>query len=65
MLYEADPRVLHDLSLQLPAWVKDPNAERVTWLNLVLARFWPVLTDALDPLWCSKLWPVSACRAAD
>ncbi|KAL5733508.1 hypothetical protein ACOSQ2_033200 [Xanthoceras sorbifolium] len=44
---EFDTTVLPDLLHEIPIWVKDPDYERVDWLNKLVLYMWPYLDKAI------------------
>nr|XP_024927202.2 synaptotagmin-3-like isoform X2 [Ziziphus jujuba var. spinosa] len=42
-IYELDTCALQDLLPEMPLWVKNPDYDRVDWLNKVLSDVWPYL----------------------
>ncbi|KAF6167826.1 hypothetical protein GIB67_027604 [Kingdonia uniflora] len=46
-LYELDVDALHDLLPDIPLWVKNPDYDRVDWLNRFLSDMWPYLDKAI------------------
>ncbi|KAK4835230.1 hypothetical protein QYF36_007117 [Acer negundo] len=47
-LEEFDTTVLHELLPEIPIWVKDPDYERVDWLNKMVFYMWPYLDKAIS-----------------
>ncbi|XP_073386668.1 synaptotagmin-1 isoform X4 [Physcomitrium patens] len=50
-LGELDARSLEELLNEIPLWVKNPDYDRVDWLNKFLKDIWPCLEKAI----CKKL----------
>ncbi|KAM7526889.1 hypothetical protein LguiA_016791 [Lonicera macranthoides] len=46
-LYELDTDSLQDLMPEIPLWVKNPDYDRVNWLNKFLLEVWPYLDKAI------------------
>lgn len=46
-LSELDSSTLMDLLPELPFWVKNPNYDRVDWLNKFILNMWPYLDKAI------------------
>ncbi|KAF9601242.1 hypothetical protein IFM89_018352 [Coptis chinensis] len=42
-LHELDSNALHDLLDEIPQWIKNPDYDRVDWLNKFLSYMWPYL----------------------
>lgn len=46
-LNELDTIALEDLLPEIPLWVKNPDFDRVDWLNKVISEMWPYLAKAI------------------
>ncbi|EFJ29282.1 plant synaptotagmin [Selaginella moellendorffii] len=46
-LQELDTKSLQELLPEIPLWVKNPDYDRVDWLNKFLADLWPFLDKAI------------------
>ncbi|KAK2993121.1 hypothetical protein RJ640_021793 [Escallonia rubra] len=46
-LYELDTTTLLDLMPEIPFWVKNPDYDRVDWLNKFMLHLWPYLDKAV------------------
>ncbi|KAF8403078.1 hypothetical protein HHK36_011172 [Tetracentron sinense] len=46
-LYALDSSALYDLLPEIPLWVKNPDYDRVDWLNKFIFDMWPYLDKAL------------------
>lgn len=46
-LYELDTSALEDILLEIPMWVKNPDYDRVDWLNNIILKMWPYLNKAI------------------
>ncbi|KAJ7517982.1 hypothetical protein O6H91_21G048700 [Diphasiastrum complanatum] len=46
-LMELDSNTLHALLSEIPLWVKNPDYDRVDWLNKFTAALWPYLDKAI------------------
>lgn len=46
-LNELDTTALEDLLPEIPLWVKNPDFDRVDWLNKVISEMWPYLAKAI------------------
>uniref|UniRef100_A0A2N9EQZ2 C2 domain-containing protein n=1 Tax=Fagus sylvatica TaxID=28930 RepID=A0A2N9EQZ2_FAGSY len=46
-LYELDSTSLQDLLPEIPLWVKNPDYDRVDWLNKFISDMWPSLDKAI------------------
>ncbi|XP_020598004.1 synaptotagmin-3-like, partial [Phalaenopsis equestris] len=46
-LTELDSESLHDFILEIPAWLKNPDYDRVDWLNKFIFDMWPCLNKAI------------------
>ncbi|XP_077229300.1 synaptotagmin-3-like [Tasmannia lanceolata] len=46
-LHELDSKALHALLSEVPLWVKNPNYDRVDWLNKFIHHMWPFLDKAI------------------
>ncbi|KAF9614166.1 hypothetical protein IFM89_015661 [Coptis chinensis] len=46
-LHELDSNALHDLLDEIPQWIKNPNYDRMDWLNKFLSDMWPYLDKAI------------------
>ncbi|KAJ4979628.1 hypothetical protein NE237_010408 [Protea cynaroides] len=55
-IYELDSDTLHDLLPEIPLWVKNPDYERVDWLNKFVFDMWPYLDKAI----CSRIRSMAA-----
>ncbi|KAF3433947.1 hypothetical protein FNV43_RR25050 [Rhamnella rubrinervis] len=45
--YELDTSSLEDLLPEIPMWVKNPDYDRVDWLNKFILQMWPYLEKAI------------------
>nr|GMC47699.1 synaptotagmin-3 isoform X1 [Ipomoea batatas] len=50
-LYELDIDTLQNLIPEIPLWVKNPDYDRVDWLNTFILDMWPFLDKAI----CSNI----------
>ncbi|PON67979.1 Synaptotagmin-like mitochondrial-lipid-binding domain containing protein [Trema orientale] len=57
-LYELDTRALQDLLPEIPLWVKNPDYDRVDWLNKVISEMWPYLAKAIPGMIRSTAQPI-------
>ncbi|KAK3008293.1 hypothetical protein RJ639_013113, partial [Escallonia herrerae] len=57
-LLEYDLSSLLDLLPEVPLWVKNPDYERVDWLNRVILHTWPYLDKAICGLIRSTVEPI-------
>ncbi|KAK3033732.1 hypothetical protein RJ639_034507 [Escallonia herrerae] len=57
-LLEYDSSSLLDLLPEVPLWVKNPDYERVDWLNRVILHMWPYLDKAICALIRSTAEPI-------
>ncbi|CAM6123407.1 unnamed protein product [Calypogeia fissa] len=46
-LSELDSKTLHSLLPEIPLWVKNPDYDRVDWLNKFIKDMWPYLDKAI------------------
>ncbi|GBG61345.1 hypothetical protein CBR_g20378 [Chara braunii] len=46
-----------ELFLLIPQWVKNPDIERVGWLNRAAAKLWPYADKAIYNLFKNQIWP--------
>ncbi|KAG6546961.1 hypothetical protein Mapa_011577 [Marchantia paleacea] len=46
-LYELDKKSVEELLPEIPFWVKNPDHEKVDWLNTFMEEMWPYLNKAL------------------
>ncbi|XP_042952098.1 synaptotagmin-3 isoform X3 [Carya illinoinensis] len=46
-LYELDSSALQDILPEIPFWVKNPDYDRVDWLNKFISDMWPYLDKAI------------------
>ncbi|KAK1360328.1 SMP-LTD domain-containing protein [Heracleum sosnowskyi] len=46
-LVEQDSKSLQSLLPEIPLWVKNPDYDRVDWLNKFLEHMWPYLDKAI------------------
>ncbi|KAF8395245.1 hypothetical protein HHK36_019187 [Tetracentron sinense] len=46
-LLELDSSALQDLLPEIPQWVKNPDSDRVDWLNKFISDMWPYLDKAI------------------
>eukprot|EP01018_Ginkgo_biloba_P031328 Gb_10239 [translate_table: standard] len=46
-LGELDSKALQDLLQEIPLWVKNPDYDRVDWLNKFISDMWPYLDKAI------------------
>jgi hypothetical protein len=44
---ELDTKTLHELLPEIPLWVKNPDYDRVDWVNKFLKDLWPYLDKVL------------------
>ncbi|OVA16189.1 hypothetical protein BVC80_955g7 [Macleaya cordata] len=42
-LVEQDSQTLQQLLHEIPLWIKNPDYDRVDWLNTCIGRMWPYL----------------------
>ncbi|XP_010658397.1 synaptotagmin-3 isoform X2 [Vitis vinifera] len=59
-LSELDSSTLMDLLPELPFWVKNPNYDRVDWLNKFILNMWPYLDKAICDTIRSMAQPIFA-----
>ncbi|XP_042521246.1 synaptotagmin-3-like isoform X1 [Macadamia integrifolia] len=60
-LYELDSNALSDLLAEIPLWVKNPDYDRVDWLNKFAHDMWPYLDKAI----CSRIRSIAAPKIAE
>ncbi|KAL5721124.1 hypothetical protein ACHQM5_013722 [Ranunculus cassubicifolius] len=46
-IHEVDSNALNDILDEIPIWVKNPDYDRVDWLNRFLSDMWPYLDKAI------------------
>ncbi|XP_015877200.3 synaptotagmin-3 isoform X1 [Ziziphus jujuba] len=46
-LYELDTSSLEDILPEIPMWVKNPDYDRLDWLNKFILQMWPYLDTAI------------------
>ncbi|EXB61825.1 hypothetical protein L484_012259 [Morus notabilis] len=46
-LYELDTAALEEILPEIPMWVKNPDYDRVDWLNKFILQMWPYLNKAV------------------
>ncbi|KAL2651010.1 hypothetical protein R1flu_019138 [Riccia fluitans] len=54
---ELDKQALEDLLPEIPFWVKNPDHEKVDWLNKFLEEMWPYLNKAICKIILSTAEP--------
>ncbi|KAF9594777.1 hypothetical protein IFM89_034760 [Coptis chinensis] len=59
-LHELDSNALHDLLDEIPQWIKNPDYDRVDWLNKFLSDMWPYLDKAICGMIKSTAEPIFA-----
>ncbi|KAB1199637.1 Synaptotagmin-3 [Morella rubra] len=59
-LYELDSSALQDLLPEIPLWVKNPDYDRVDWLNKLISDMWPYLDKAICSMIRSMAEPIFA-----
>ncbi|KAF3433948.1 hypothetical protein FNV43_RR25051 [Rhamnella rubrinervis] len=59
-IHELDTCSLLDLLPEMPLWLKNPDYERVDWLNKVLSDMWPYLDKAAEDIIKSTAKPIFA-----
>ncbi|WOK94686.1 synaptotagmin-2 [Canna indica] len=47
MLVEHDAQLMEDILSEIPPWVKNPDYDRVDWLNKFVELMWPYLNKAI------------------
>ncbi|EXB61824.1 Extended synaptotagmin-2 [Morus notabilis] len=57
-LNELDTSALEDLLPEIPLWVKNPDFDRVDWLNKVILEMWPYLSKAITGMIRSTAQPI-------
>ncbi|KAF9591697.1 hypothetical protein IFM89_005688 [Coptis chinensis] len=57
-LHELDSNALHDLLDEIPQWIKNPDYDRVDWLNKFLSDMWPYLDKAICGMIKSTAEPI-------
>lgn len=59
-LYELDTEALEEIMPEIPLWVKNPDYDRVDWLNKFLLDMWPYLDKAICEMIRSIAKPIFA-----
>ncbi|KAL5569338.1 hypothetical protein UlMin_025913 [Ulmus minor] len=59
-LDELDTSVLEEIKLEIPMWVKNPDYDRVDWLNKFISQMWPYLDKAIGTTIRSMAQPLFA-----
>uniref|UniRef100_A0A5B7A5P5 Putative synaptotagmin-3 isoform X1 n=1 Tax=Davidia involucrata TaxID=16924 RepID=A0A5B7A5P5_DAVIN len=59
-LYELDTIALQDLLPEIPLWLKNPDYDRVDWLNKFILDMWPYLDKAICGTIRSMAQPIFA-----
>ncbi|XP_047319573.1 synaptotagmin-2-like [Impatiens glandulifera] len=59
-LVEQDSKTLQDLLPEIPFWVKNPDYDRIDWLNKFLEYMWPYLDKAICKTAISIAKPIIA-----
>ncbi|XP_020096630.1 synaptotagmin-3-like isoform X1 [Ananas comosus] len=57
-LHELDTKALQRILPEIPLWVKNPDYDRVDWLNKFLSNMWPYLNKAVCNLIRSTAKPI-------